>query len=282
MSSITWGTSQRDRLTLINDGNDFHKKLETKTTTHWKCSKWNSHKCKMTAITANEQLLSTKNEHNHETIPGHVEAKKIVGKMQKTARTEQNRVNNMIIASNLQPIASDIATQLSLPTRSAINRSLNRQKVTEDKKEPPIIDRHFDIPVQFQEFCLYDTGKLDNERMLIFGTRENLQSLTTNNSLWLCDGTFKITPIQFYQLYTVHIQIGGFYPPCIYALLSNERENSYRKLLVGLSFPVRLFALNFALSEKIFSLTGIELPRMLARLRLSEQATKPSLLDTYR
>ena len=180
----------------------------------------------MTAITANEQLLSTKNEHNHEIIPGHVEAKKIVGKMKKTARTEQNPVNNMIIASNLQPIASDIATQLSLPTRSVINRSLNRQKVTEDKKKPPIIDRHFDIPVQFQEFCLYDTGKLDNERMLIFGTRENLQSLTTNNSLWLCDGTFKITPIQFYQLYTVHIQIGGFYPPCMYALLSNKRENS--------------------------------------------------------
>ena len=149
MSSITWGTSQRDRLTLIIDGNDFHKKLETKTTTHWKCSKWNSHKCKMTAITANEQLLSTKNEHNHEIITGHVEAKKIVGKMKKTARTEQNPVNNMIIASNLQPIASDIATQLSLPTRSAINRSLNRQKVTEDKNEPPIIDRHFDIPVQF-------------------------------------------------------------------------------------------------------------------------------------
>ena len=56
--------------------------------------------------------------------------------------------------------------------------------------------------------------------------------MKTNNALWLCDGTFKVSPI---QLYTIHIQIGGFYPPCIYALLSNKRESSYRKLLVGLN-----------------------------------------------
>ena len=51
MSEITWGTSQQNRLTLILDGHEFQKKLETKTTTHWKCSKWSSYKCKVTAIT---------------------------------------------------------------------------------------------------------------------------------------------------------------------------------------------------------------------------------------
>ena len=113
MSEITWGTSQQNRLTLILDGHEFQKKLETKTTTHWKCSKWSSYKCKVTAITTGKQLLSKKNEHNHEIVPGHVQAKQIIGQMKETARTEQNPVNNMIIASSLLPIGSDIATQLS-------------------------------------------------------------------------------------------------------------------------------------------------------------------------
>ena len=43
-----------------------------------------------------------------------------------------------------------------------------------------------------------------------------------------------MSPIQFYQLYTIHIQTGGFFRPCIHALVSNKRENLYRKLLVGL------------------------------------------------
>ena len=54
----------------------------------------------MTAITAKEQLLSTKNEQSHGVIPRHIEAKQIVGKMKKTARTEQNQVN-MIFAVGL-------------------------------------------------------------------------------------------------------------------------------------------------------------------------------------
>ena len=90
-------------------------------------------------------------------------------KMKETARTEQNPVNNMIIASSLLPIGSDIATKLSLPTRSAINRLLNRQKASENLQEPPITDRLFEVPAKFKEFCLYDTGTTDNERMLIFG-----------------------------------------------------------------------------------------------------------------
>ena len=76
----------------------------------------------------------------------------------------------------------------------------------------------------FEEFCLYDTGTSDNERMLFFGTQENLESLKINNALWLFDGTFKISPIQFYQLYTIHIQIGGFYPLFIMLYLATKER----------------------------------------------------------
>ena len=143
--------------------------------------------------------------------------------MKETVRTEKNPVNNMIIASSLLPIGSNIATQLSLPTRSAINRTLNRRKHPRTYRSRPLQTDISKCAPSLKNSA-FTTREQLTERMLIFGTQENLESLKTNNALWLCDGTFKVSPIQFYQLYTIHIQIGGFYPPCIYALLSNKRE----------------------------------------------------------
>ena len=100
MSSNNCGTYHRDSLTLIVDGNnvdrnyfdvniidgiDFYKKLEAKAKTHLKCSNWNSHEFKTTAITANGQFFSTTNERCRELIPGHFEAKQVVGVIKKTA-----------------------------------------------------------------------------------------------------------------------------------------------------------------------------------------------------
>ena len=95
----------------------------------------------------------------------------------------------MIIASSLLLIGSDLA-QLSSLTRSAINWTLNQQKASENVQEPPITDRHFELTTKFKKFCIYDTGRTDNEGLLFFGTYENLESLDINNTLWLCDGSF--------------------------------------------------------------------------------------------
>ena len=87
---MTWGTSQQNRFTLIHDGHEFQKELETKTTTHLKCSKGSSYICKVTAITTGKHLLSKKNEHNHEIVPGQVQTKQILGQKKETARTESS------------------------------------------------------------------------------------------------------------------------------------------------------------------------------------------------
>ena len=48
-----------------------------------------------------------------------------------------------------------------------------------------------------------------------------------NTSKRLGDGTFKQFPDMFYQLYTIHVTIGGYNQPCIYALLPNKTEKTY-------------------------------------------------------
>ena len=70
---------------------------------------------------------------------------------------------------------------------------------------------------------------MDLERILIFGDWDKAHALQVNNSFWLCH--IQSYPMQFYQIYTVHIQTNCFYQPCIYAVLPNKTEQTYAKSL---------------------------------------------------
>ena len=153
--------------------------------------------------------------------------------MKETVRSQLNPVNSQIIAASLQLVQDDKATQLSLLSRSALTQFLNRSKQTPSL--PTIAtDDPIKIPDPFTLFCLFDSGTQDTERILIFGDIENLNALKLYKKTWLVDGTFKICPSQFYQLYTVNIQVDGFHQPCVYALLSNKRLSTYNKFLAAL------------------------------------------------
>ena len=114
-------------------------------------------------------------------------------------------------------------------------RTLNGQKQNLVPSLPIIKDKHFKISTEHSDFCSFDSGVINPERTLVFGDRDNVHALRVHNSLWLCDGTFKFCPMQFYQLYTIHIPIGGFYPPCLYVLLPNKTEQTYSKFLKAIA-----------------------------------------------
>ena len=48
------------------------------------------------------------------------------------------------------------------------------------------------------------------------------------------DGTFNIVPSLFYQLFTIHAQVQGNLVPCVYALLPDKKEDTYKDMLTGL------------------------------------------------
>ena len=60
-----------------------------------------------------------------------------------------------------------------------------------------------------------------------------LRLLETSN-FWLADGTFKVTPKRFYQLYSIHVSLSGIAPACIYAFLPNKSEKIYHRFLEAL------------------------------------------------
>ena len=67
----------------------------------------------------------------------------------------------------------------------------------------------------------FDSGTGDHERMFIFASELGLQCLAESKH-WYTDGTFKVSPELFFQLYTIHGQQRGSIFPCVFGLLPNK------------------------------------------------------------
>ena len=108
-----------------------------------------------------------------------------------------------------------------------------------------------EIPAEFRltlcgdNFLLYDShdsyedDDWEGERVIVFGTNENLKYLFRSN-IWFLDGTFKVSPNIFFQLFSIlgtmtqntnrtKKQTVGV--PLIHALLENKQMCSYKKVL---------------------------------------------------
>ena len=77
---------------------------------------------------------------------------------------------------------------------------------------------------------LYDSRR-DGDRILIFGSNELLDGLA-RAKLWLADGTFKVFPSIFFQLYTIHFElVPGNNPVAVYCLVQNKAKPTYDIIL---------------------------------------------------
>jgi len=91
----------------------------------------------------------------------------------------------------------------------------------------------FAIPSAFMDMALYDSGPRD-DRMIMMGCAELLDGLARAD-LWLADGTFKVVPNVFFQLYSIHFDFGsGIHPAVVYCLLTNKTSSTYNRVLVEL------------------------------------------------
>ena len=65
-SSFEFTVSSKNKPILIASGHEFSFKRKNKFTENWICSKYQTHKCRATAITENNELIETRGEHNHD------------------------------------------------------------------------------------------------------------------------------------------------------------------------------------------------------------------------
>ena len=161
-----------------------------------------------------------------------------------------------VISDMLMGVSEEAATVAI--KRKALSRKIQRKRARRDEiaGEPeldvrgntPVPDKFRTVRLGNQEvnFLLYDNLEENDEendeelsdRMIIFGT-ERMINLLAECQDWMLDGTFKVTPALFYQLYTIHGVCGDWVFPCVYSLLPNKESRTYIPKVVS-SFEVTI------------------------------------------
>jgi hypothetical protein len=99
----------------------------------------------------------------------------------------------------------------------------------------------FEIPLQLQKtmngekFLYLDSGINDINKILIFTTEEFIERLK-HSETWLGDGTFRMVPNTFQQLYVLHAHCFTVVLPVVFVLMKNKSEASYKSLFEEIKF----------------------------------------------
>ena len=78
----------------------------------------------------------------------------------------------------------------------------------------------------------------------MFTTDSNL-ALLRESMRFAGNGTFKVSPTLWYQIYTIHAMKNGYTVPCVYALLPNKRKETYTRLFTQLKACSYITVLSF-------------------------------------
>jgi hypothetical protein len=147
------------------------------------------------------------------------------------------------------------ATFIHMPTKEAQRQIIVRARKG-SVKEPGTLDEFVTAPNQFlvdrEDFLVKDSkfGTNLKHRTILFCTKANIQCLA-DADFWISDGTFRIVPTIFYQLYSVHAPVGLVYNqqvlPLAYALMTGKTEECYIRLIQDLKdFAAENGVLSFA------------------------------------
>jgi hypothetical protein len=234
---VVFGVSKRGGNTVIFRGFEYWKHREMKDgNVVWRCCKNRTMKCKATIITKGEIVVrNQETNHTHQGNAATSLARRAIGEM------KSRLADNLSTPSTSQTaVMSSLpdAVLMALPKRSSVSRVLRRYRQKNEGQEgevlPPIpSDTTFEIPERFRNFVLFDSGPSER-RIIILGCTELLDGLA-RSPLWLADGTFKVVPSIFFQLYTIHFQLtAGVNPAAIYCLLPDKTRQTYDRLLDAL------------------------------------------------
>ncbi|KAG0426819.1 hypothetical protein DMUE_5946 [Dictyocoela muelleri] len=123
------------------------------------------------------------------------------------------------------PYVSSYKTLVNLSSR--IRRNLGIMNSNDDI--PDIIKK----TEKGDDFYMYDFGINDPDRVLVFSTFSNIQHLSYNN-VWICDGTFRSSPRDYYQIYTIMAVINHKTFPLAYFIMKRKSMLAYKNGLIFL------------------------------------------------
>ncbi|XP_076031967.1 uncharacterized protein LOC143019873 [Oratosquilla oratoria] len=89
------------------------------------------------------------------------------------------------------------------------------------------IPQKFTVFDSGERFLQYDLGENDENCMVIFMTATGIEDLKRFQN-WAIDGTFKVAPKIYHQLFIIHVQKDNLSIPRALVLLPNKTKSAYR------------------------------------------------------
>ena len=188
-------------------------------------------------LSASGEFLRIVNKHTHPSVPTQCKITKVRDGIKRRADITQDTTQQML-AAEMQGVSENAA--VNMPSLDNIRRNIRYQRQDNPLSNPlhrndipAMLTHEYQVTSMEEPFLLLDSGVDDPERFFIFGTNRGLQLLGQSQH-WYADGTFKVCPQVFFQVYTIHAQVNGQVLPCVFSLLPNKVERTYdyfRRLL---------------------------------------------------
>lgn len=250
---------------LVINGFTYVKSRQRGRRIYWDCQKLRMRECTARAVTlASTRPLDpitvlsgpTTSKHNHPPNPDGVKAQVVVEGVKKLAESQRTLPPSAIIRDAMAGVSQRVLSQL--PERENLRQTICRQRRVNLPPNPKSLEELAALPDEYtktsmdEQFVLHDnvdTRDDDEGRVIVFGTRKNVEILCTSR-IWFLDGTFSVSPSLFTQLFTV-IGVrrraapsgeGEDTPvPLIYALLEGKHEAEYERVMRTVRDAVDLY-----------------------------------------
>ena len=216
----------------------------------WRCTNKDSSKCNAT-IKVKQNPLSILHETAHNHPPREeavIEIEKQIYLCTETVKKNINKPVTQIFDDTIQNLSDQGVNLVNpLPKFKNIKNKLYRQRNSSLGAKKLNFRKACDleVPKKFEKF-LFAEFKHKNKRILIFANKEMIKYLK-KCTRFLIDGTFKICPKCFYQVYTIHADVGSNdeyvnVVPVLYALLPDKKRATYDILFQMIKSQVKEWA----------------------------------------
>ena len=170
-------------------------------------------------------IIQIQEAHTHGSDKPRIEMFNGYNQMKERASQNSEESTSSIFASGVATMGTSSLVQLP----KKIIRTIRKHKNGLEGSDNPAYASDIQILERYKvnskgESFYCDSGYGDDNRILVFSTPKMVSILTISQS-WYADGTFIVAPQQCYQIYTIHAERDGYIFLCIYALVTQERDD---------------------------------------------------------
>ncbi len=206
------------------------------------------------------ELISFKGEHTHPHDNAAITIKKAVESAKTSSKENPFQPLKRVYRDAFAEVdVTDEVILDELPSLSNYQAAMYRSRA---KRLPKLPHRRADLEITGEwaqtedgrDFLLCNDGIED--KILIFATAQNLRHLCEAETIFM-DGTFKISPEMFLQVYSLHVMVMDTMMPVCICLLPSKEIAIYTRMFnliqgacqrYGLQFQPRCFFIDFEIA----------------------------------